>query len=172
MTWTDIDGMFAILIPVSLSPLIITLMWAERRVKRLDLVPGVPGATQSRVSRVRAGLLNGKRLVMEIDLVGLLLLGASVALILLPLTLANTAKGHWKNREFAVIFIFLLLTVFIASMIAMLVVGFVILPFFVLWNNKFSKFPVIPKRFFSNPSVMIASFIGMFDFVSVVKTQL
>jgi hypothetical protein len=90
--------MFAILIPVSLSPLIITLVWAERRVKRLDLGPGVPGSTQIQVSRFRAGLLKGKRFILEVDLIGLLLLGASVALILLPLTLANTAKGHWKNR--------------------------------------------------------------------------
>ncbi len=36
------DGMFAILIPTSLAPLIVTLVWAERKAKRLGLVPEVP----------------------------------------------------------------------------------------------------------------------------------
>ena len=33
------DGMFAILIPTSLSPLIVTLFWAERKAKKLGLAP-------------------------------------------------------------------------------------------------------------------------------------
>lgn len=50
-------------------------------------------------------------------------------------------------------------------MIAMIVVGFVIAPFFVLWDAKFAKHPVIPVRFYRNRSVWIASAIGFFDFV-------
>ena len=40
------------------------------------------------------------RFIDALDLVGLALLGAAVALILLPLTLTQTAKGGWHNREF------------------------------------------------------------------------
>lgn len=38
------------------------------------------------------------RVIEQLDFVGLVLLGAAVALILLPLTLAEDAKGQWKNR--------------------------------------------------------------------------
>lgn len=39
------------------------------------------------------------RTAEQLDFVGLVLLGGAVALILLPLTLAEDAKDHWKNRE-------------------------------------------------------------------------
>ena len=45
-----------------------------------------------------------KSTLQKLDILGLLLLGASVALILLPLTLAKTAKGGWKNREWSLFF--------------------------------------------------------------------
>lgn len=84
--------MFAILIPVSLSPLILTLLWAERKARKLNIVPNTPVVERgSFVSRA----LN---VASQLDVVGLTLLGASVALILLPLTLANNAKGRWHNR--------------------------------------------------------------------------
>lgn len=35
----------------------------------------------------------------QLDLIGLVLLGGSVALILLPLTLAKKAEGGWKNGQ-------------------------------------------------------------------------
>lgn len=34
----------------------------------------------------------------QLDVIGLLLLGATVSLILLPLTLAGDAKNQWRNR--------------------------------------------------------------------------
>lgn len=87
----SIDGMFAILVPATILPLIITLLWAERKAKRLGLVP-VPEQT-SFVTKV-------KRFISELDVFGLLLLGTAVALILLPITLSRTAKGGWNNRMF------------------------------------------------------------------------
>jgi hypothetical protein len=83
--------MFAILIPASLSPLVVTLYWAERKAKRLGLAP-------------TAGVFSGDtwkqriwNFIEQLDLVGLIILGASVALILLPLTLSQTAKSGWDN---------------------------------------------------------------------------
>lgn len=85
-----IDGMFAILVPVSLGPLIITLVWAERKAKRLGLADEEP----SEMTFFQKAIDLAERL----DLVGLILIGTSVALILLPLTLRKTAEGGWKNR--------------------------------------------------------------------------
>lgn len=87
------DGMFAILIPVSLAPLIVTLLWAERKAKRLGLV----------VKREHKHTLPVRlyHTAQQLDVMGLLLIGTSVALILLPLTLAKGAKGGWDNRQYS-----------------------------------------------------------------------
>lgn len=86
--------MFAILIPVSLSPLIITLYWAETKAKKLGLVKAAPSEPR------RTILQSIWNYAEQLDVIGLLLMGAAVALILLPLTLSQTAKGKWDNRAF------------------------------------------------------------------------
>ncbi|KAH9846877.1 drug:h+ antiporter [Lenzites betulinus] len=147
-TWRWGYGMFAILVPASLSPLIITLFWAERKAKKLQLV----NAPETRLEPViRVPILRRVWLYAEqLDIVGLAILGTAVALILLPLTLAQGAKGQWHNP----------------SMIAMIVIGCVLLPVFALWDIYFAKRPVIARRFLTNPSVVFAAWIGFFDFFS------
>ncbi|KAI0759140.1 drug:h+ antiporter [Trametes elegans] len=139
-------GMFAILVPASLSPLIVTLFWAERKAKRLGLVPAPPAKPEVKPSLVRRVWT----VMDQLDVVGLALLGAAVALILLPLTLAKNAKGRWHNP----------------SMIAMVVVGCVLLPVFALWDIYVAKRPVIARRFLFNSTVVCAAWIGFFDFLS------
>lgn len=91
------DGMFAILVPASLSPLIITLFWAERKAKKLQLIEAPVSTLEA---PVRVPILRRIWLYAEqLDIVGLAILGTAVALILLPLTLAQGAKGQWHNRE-------------------------------------------------------------------------
>ncbi|KAH8118651.1 drug:h+ antiporter [Phellopilus nigrolimitatus] len=150
-------GMFAILVPATLLPLIITLFWAERKARRIGLIDAalvhdgagstvpVPGKT------FIAGL---HRAAGQLDLIGLVLLGAAVALILLPLTLAEKAKDGWKNP----------------SMIAMLVVGGVLLVLFAGWDLRAASRPVVAPRFVRNRSVVITSIIGFFDFMSFYLT--
>lgn len=90
------DGMFAILIPVSLSPLIVTLYWAENKAKRLGLVkvdPNAPKASDPFSKRAW-------HFAEQLDLIGLILLGAAVALILLPLTLSRTTAKGWKGSKY------------------------------------------------------------------------
>lgn len=89
--------MFAILIPVSLSPLIITLLWAERKARKLGVAPTRSSGPQlSYFARVIS-------VAEQLDVIGLLLIGTSVALILLPLTLSNNAKGGWHNGAYTCI---------------------------------------------------------------------
>ncbi|KAI0076314.1 drug:h+ antiporter [Panus rudis PR-1116 ss-1] len=147
-------GMFAILVPAALSPLIITLFWGEQKAKKLGLVeealrraaPGyVEPAKQHYTLRQRVW-----RFAEALDAVGLLLVGAAVALILLPLTLSQTAKGGWSN----------------GSIIAMLVIGCVLLPIALFWDLRYAKHPAIAPRFLKNLTVNAAMWIGFFDFVS------
>lgn len=83
--------MFAILIPVSLMPLIITLVWAELKAKKMGVVRlGTEESNETLLQRAWSTF-------EKLDVMGLLLVGTSVALILLPLTLSENAKGGWNN---------------------------------------------------------------------------
>ncbi|KAG2353161.1 major facilitator superfamily domain-containing protein [Suillus spraguei] len=150
--------MFAVLVPVSLAPLIFTLLWAERKAKQL--VPLDSPEPRSRSSSSHPNLQDESllarflRFAEQLDLVGLVLLGFAISLTLLPLTISQTAQGHWKN----------------GSIIAMLVVGVVLLAVFAVWDLRYASEPVIAARFVRNRSVVCAALIGFFDFMSFFLT--
>lgn len=52
-----------------------------------------------------------------------------------------------------------------ASIIAMIIVGGCLVPLHGFWEFKFTKYPVVPKRFVLNRTVVLAAMIGAFDFV-------
>ncbi|KAM5544508.1 hypothetical protein V8D89_002168 [Ganoderma adspersum] len=147
-------GMFAVIVPVAMAPLILTLFWGERQAKKQGLV----GASHPREDLVHPGkskwVQRAWLFAEQLDLVGLALLGAAVALILLPMTLANRAKDSWSNPR----------------MIAMFVLGWILLPVFALWDIQYAKRPVIARRFLSNRTVVCVAFIGFFDFLSFFLT--
>ncbi|KAH8109673.1 drug:h+ antiporter [Phellopilus nigrolimitatus] len=150
-------GMFAILVPATLLPLIVTLFWAERKARRVGLVDTTlaqDGVGRLVIAPAKTFLAGVRRTAGQLDLIGLVLLGAGVSLILLPLTLAVKAKNEWRNP----------------SMIAMLVVGGVLLILFAVWDLCFASRPVIAPRFMRNRSVVLPSLIGFFDFMSFYLT--
>lgn len=88
----SLDGMFVILVPLCLSPLVITLLWTERKAKILGLTPTKERPSEPFLKRAR-------KLADELDLLGLVLITACIALILLPLTMIGTVNGGWSNRQ-------------------------------------------------------------------------
>ncbi|KIK94500.1 hypothetical protein PAXRUDRAFT_33484 [Paxillus rubicundulus Ve08.2h10] len=134
-------GMFAILVPAALAPLIITLLWAENKAKKLALIEDTL-------------LWRFLQTAEQLDLVGLVLLGAAISLILLPLTISQSVGGQWRN----------------GSIISMLVLGVVLLFVFAYWDLRVAKRPVISPRFLKNRSVVCAALIGFFDFMSFYLT--
>ena len=93
-TYSRLDIMFAVLVPATVLPLVLTLFWAERKAKRLGIVDDEV-FTDSTKHESRTDRL--KRVVEHLDLLGLLLLGAAVSLILLPLTISQNVSGGWRN---------------------------------------------------------------------------
>ncbi|KAI0763855.1 drug:h+ antiporter [Trametes elegans] len=153
LNWRWGYAMFAILVPMALSPLIITLFWGERRAKQLGLVDAPPRSEL--VPQTKVPVLHRAWLFAEqLDLVGLILLGGAIALILLPMTLAQKAQNHWSSP----------------SMVVTLVLGWMLLPIFAVWDIKFAKRPVIARRFLFNRTVVCAAWIGFFDFLSYFLT--
>lgn len=64
----------------------------------------------------------------DMDLIGCLLIGVILGLFLVPLTLAGGVSTKWKQ----------------ASTIVPLVMGFVTIPIFILWESKLTKRPLLP----------------------------
>ncbi|KAM0414547.1 hypothetical protein ACHAPT_013615 [Fusarium lateritium] len=146
-------GMFAILVPALLVPAILTLYAMQRRGEKAGMVTIADSAD------VRAGVSEATpknlmywaklayRGLIDIDIIGLILLGFAFSLILLPITLAKSAKGGWDNP----------------SMIAMIVVGFVILIIFVLFEVFLAPKPLMTKRILSNRAFIAGVIIHTFN---------
>lgn len=74
--------MWAIIFPVCTIPLFFSLLHAERRAKKQGLLEGIPSPYKAFGNKQQM-----VELFWQIDLVGLLLLAATMTLILLPFTL-------------------------------------------------------------------------------------
>ncbi|KAI6778377.1 siderophore iron transporter [Emericellopsis cladophorae] len=146
-------GMFAILVPALLLPAIFTLYTMQRRGEKAGMV------TMADSKNVRTGLEEGgakgfmywaKLLyagLIDIDIAGLVILGFAFSLILLPFTLAKSAVGGWGNP----------------SMIAMLVMGFVCLGFFILFEMFVAPKPIMTKRILKNRAFLAGVTIYTFN---------
>ncbi|KAF2177083.1 hypothetical protein K469DRAFT_742693 [Zopfia rhizophila CBS 207.26] len=85
--------------------------------------------------------------VIDINLARLLLLGLAFSLVLLNLSLAKRVKGGWSN----------------ASMIAMLVVGFMILGLFIAFECLIAPKPIMTRRILKNRAFIAALMVDVQD---------
>ena len=147
-------GMFAIMVPVLLAPAIFTLYAMQRRGEKLGMVTmasskrervGVDGSSEEKGAKYWMRLCYEG--LIDIDILGLILLGFSFALILLPFTLAKSADGGWGNK----------------SMIAMIVIGFVLLVAFILFEAYVAPKPLMTKRILNNRAFIAAVIVYTFN---------
>lgn len=134
-------GMFAIMMPVLLIPAIWALYGVQHRAKRLGLKVGYgSGGRSGMIHTLWQGLI-------AVDVPGVILLGFAFALILLPLSLAQSAHGGWTN----------------ASMIAMEVTGFVILGLFIGYELWIAPKPIMARNIIQNKVFLAALGANLFD---------
>lgn len=149
-------GMFTIIVPIMLLPAIFTLYVMQRRGEKLGMVTmaaskrqrvkDVGGSEESKVDfRYWTKLL--RQGLIDIDIIGLVILATSFALILLPFTLAEDANGGWSN----------------GGIIAMLVIGFVLLMVFVLFEIYWASKPLMTQRILKNRTFLAAVNIYTFN---------
>lgn len=147
-------GMFAIMMPVLIFPAIATLYGVQRRADKLGAISfGEAGVARREGIKVRTGkdYLNlAYRGVIDIDLVGLILLGVGFALVLLSFNLTKTAKGGWSNP----------------SMIGMIVSGFIILGLFAAFEILLAPKPIMTRRIFRNRAFICAVMVNVFSQMS------
>ncbi|KAM0714484.1 hypothetical protein Q7P37_010271 [Cladosporium fusiforme] len=144
-------GMFAIMIPVLLIPAIWTLYGMQHKAKRMGMVSmgdsGLARKDGVKIEGLDHYITLAKSAATEMDLVGLILLGLSFSLILLALNLAPSASGGWSNP----------------SMIAMLVIGFVVLGLFIAYETLIATVPITPKRILKNRAFLSAVTVNVFN---------
>lgn len=136
------------MVPVLLAPAIVTLYTMQARGKKAGMVTMASSKKERKEGAPIA--MNWRRAIIdglvEIDFFALILLGFAFALILLPFSLAKSASGGWSNP----------------SMIAMLVVGFVILVLFVLFEIYLSPKPLMSNRILRNRAFLAAVAVDVF----------
>ncbi|KAJ7685749.1 drug:h+ antiporter [Mycena polygramma] len=145
-------GIYAICYIPALMPIIIVLLWAQRRAKAQGILKGEP-STETKASFAT----RFRTFVADVDAVGLFFLAATLALLFLPIVLAggSYATMTWHNPAIP----------------AMMVIGGVVtLPIFIFWEVKKATHPVIPWRLLRNRTILAGCTINFFDFVSFYLT--
>ena len=142
-TWRWGYGMWCIILPFTFLPLALTLFLNNRRAKKLGFAepPQWAGLSFSKTM---------KNLCFELDIGGIVFLSAGFTLILIPLTIASKALDGWKS----------------ASIIAMIVIGFVCLVIFPLWEStkKLAPWPLIPLHLLKSRTFCAGCGVGFFYF--------
>ncbi|KAH6949328.1 major facilitator superfamily domain-containing protein [Fusarium avenaceum] len=130
-TWRWGIGMWCIIYPVCALPLIISLLVVGHRAKKQGHLVGYRSSFQQ---------LGLKSFTVELfwllDIIGVILLIAVFALLLVPLTIAGGFESKWSSPQ----------------VIAPLVVGFVCIPVFVIWELR-APHPLVPFHHMKDRSV-------------------
>lgn len=133
-------GMFCILIPATMAPIMAILYYLERKAKKSGLVPVHP--------YLRYGFWYGfKQFLLDADIIGMILILAGFLFMLLALTRGGDVG--WSTDW----------------IIALLTVGGVLILLVPVYEYYFSPRPFIRRRWL-NSSVVLAILIAFFDFAS------
>ncbi|BEJ11929.1 hypothetical protein CspHIS471_0203890 [Cutaneotrichosporon sp. HIS471] len=132
--WRWGAGMWSIAAPVCTLGVVAVFAWGSFRARRLGLMRGIPSAWGLFTSAKR-----WKHLFWVMDIPGLFFLAASLALILLPLSLGGGVAAKWRS----------------AQCIVPLVFGVLCLPMFALWELKWARHPIFPFKHMKDRHVMI-----------------
>lgn len=129
-------GMFAIILPVVAAPMYGMLQYNLRKAKKFGIVLREPsGRTLKQSIWFYA---------KEFDLMGIILFACGLVTFLLPFNLANSATNGWSS----------------AYIIAMIVVGFVVLIAFGLWEVYLAPVPFLNYKFLTDRTVVGACLLS------------
>ncbi|KAL5334530.1 siderophore iron transporter mirC [Aspergillus crustosus] len=144
-SWRWGYGMWSIILPASFLPLALSLMFNQRKAKRLNLI-------KERRHRRRGFAAIVRRTWYDLDIFGLTLLSAAVTLILVPLTLAANSKNGWKS----------------SGIIAMIVVGIVCLLILPFWetSKKLAPKPLLSLHLLRQRTALAGCGLAFFYFMA------
>ncbi|KAJ5646186.1 hypothetical protein N7490_002558 [Penicillium lividum] len=143
VSWRWGFGIFAILIPVIGTPLVLSLWHNRRKATKQEKAQG----TYKR----RHYLGN----IIRLDPIGLILFAAGLSLLLVPITLAASSTNTWKTPH----------------IIAMIVIGFFSLVAFVIWEIKWAPWPMLSMRLFKSRTVIFGLTASLIDYTALYLVQ-
>ncbi|GLA29729.1 siderophore transporter [Aspergillus niger] len=130
-TWRWGIGMFAIIYPICTLPLLMVLYIVYHRAKKGGTVDHI--ASSFRTLGVRRLAIE---LFWQLDVIGIILMIAFLAMILVPLTIAGGLDSQWKK----------------AKIIVPLVLGLCCIPAWVVWERT-CKHPMVPFKLLKDRAV-------------------
>lgn len=141
--WSWGIGMWAIIVPVVTVPLLVCFIHMRVRAHK----NGSMNQFKNELTDFQQlGFVKYMvSLFWKLDIIGVILMAAVLALILVPLTLAGGVEQEWKK----------------AKIIAPLVIGFCCIPAFVVWEY-YTPHPVTPFGLLKDRGVWSALLIGVF----------
>lgn len=126
--WSWNIGMWAFIFPLSCLPLIGCMLHMRWRVRNDPEWKELQ--TEKSYYHAHGLVQTLVQLFWKLDIIGVLLLTASVGCICVPLTLAGGVSTSWNNP----------------NIIAPLVLGFVLVPIFIYWESKLALIPMAPFK--------------------------
>jgi hypothetical protein len=130
-------GIFTIIIPVVVIPLAALVLYNDRKAKKMGLIDE---------TKFKWTAANVKQFCIDIDLVGIFILTAGMALFLLPFSLWSYQGEQWKSP----------------MIICMIVFGFVLLIAFPIWEKFFAPVTFIPYELLLDRTVFLAGCMFVF----------
>ncbi|EOD53017.1 Major facilitator superfamily [Neofusicoccum parvum] len=141
-SWRWGYGVFAIVVPVVTTPVAMIFLVNRRKAER-----------EGKIEKVVAGRTWGeavKYYLVEFDVVGMLLICAGFALLILPLTLATYQADKWRS----------------ASIICMIVFGGLSLIGFYVWEKFFAPVRFLPFHLLTDRTVLGACCCSCIIFIA------
>ncbi|XPS72134.1 hypothetical protein M3J09_004304 [Ascochyta lentis] len=132
-------GIFTIIIPVVVVPLAALVLYNDRKAKKMGLIDE---------TKFKWSAANVKKFCVDIDLIGIFILTAGMALFLLPFSLWSYQGEQWKSP----------------MIICMIVFGFILLIAFPIWEKFFAPVTFIPYELLLDRTVFLAGCMFIFVF--------
>ncbi|KAI9678923.1 MAG: hypothetical protein M1829_001908 [Trizodia sp. TS-e1964] len=145
-TWRWGYGIWTIVLPIAFLPLAVSLLLNQRKAARMGLLRKKPPTKGKKASTMV------KRIWYQLDVMGIILLSAGIALLLIPLTVAEKAPNGWRDGR----------------IIAMIVIGAICLIAFPVWetNKRLSPHPILSLALIKSKSVISGCGIAFFYFMA------
>ncbi|CAB4252987.1 similar to Saccharomyces cerevisiae YHL040C ARN1 Transporter, member of the ARN family of transporters that specifically recognize siderophore-iron chelates [Maudiozyma barnettii] len=146
--WSWDIGMWAFIFPLTCIPIICCLLYFRWKAAK---TPEWEALKHEKSMYQEFGLTSTiKQLFWQLDIIGVILMGAFLGCILVPLTLAGGTQSKWNDGR----------------VLGPFVLGFVLIPFFSFWEIKYAKYPLVPAKLVKDRGVWAALGISfLIDFI-------
>jgi MFS family permease len=137
--WRWAFGIFTVVLPIVVLPLAGLLYWNQRKARRAGLIKTQP---------IRVTAASIRNYAVEVDLIGILILAAGLALFLLPFSLWSYQANEWRSP----------------MIICMIVFGGLLLATFGIYEKYFAIKTFIPFELLTDRTVLAGGIMFVFVF--------